>query len=249
MATHATDAHDAPHSHAKTYTFIWIVLLLGTLLTVVTAKADLGGAALPVALLIASTKAILVLLYFMHLNEATGPIRVVAGDVVPLHRADVELPARRLRHPLPRTEPRGQPAQRPAQAAPAAPAGGGAGQSADRHHALSLARAGTEARGARRSGPPAPSLPSPTRGGWRRGRRLWSREMTAWTHASLPDDRPRGGQRLIRRTPGDVRASTANGLIAAHYPVLLEADRETTIVSHFGRPDEQLHDLGQKKTC
>lgn len=79
MATHATDAHDAPHSHAKTYTFIWIVLLLGTLLTVVTAKADLGGAALPVALLIASTKAILVLLFFMHLNEATGPIRVVAA--------------------------------------------------------------------------------------------------------------------------------------------------------------------------
>jgi cytochrome c oxidase subunit 4 len=79
MATHATDAHDAPHSHAKTYLVIWIVLLLGTVLTVVTAKADLGGAALPVALIIASTKALLVLLYFMHLNEATGPIRIVAA--------------------------------------------------------------------------------------------------------------------------------------------------------------------------
>jgi len=79
MSTHTSDTHEMPHSHAKTYTVIWLTLLAATALTVVTAKADLGGFALGVALAIASTKALLVLLYFMHLNEATGTVRIVAG--------------------------------------------------------------------------------------------------------------------------------------------------------------------------
>lgn len=78
-STNAAGEHEAHHSHAGTYTVIWLILLAATVLTVITARSDLGGWALPVALVIASTKAILVLLYFMHLNESSGTIRIVAG--------------------------------------------------------------------------------------------------------------------------------------------------------------------------
>ncbi len=43
-------------------------------------------------------------------------------------------------------------------------------------------------------------------------------------------------------------SSTTTGLVASHYPVMLDeaADADgITIVSHFGRPDEQLHELGK----
>lgn len=53
-------------------------------------------------------------------------------------------------------------------------------------------------------------------------------------------------KRLIRRNPWATFVSnTANGLVASHYPVILDEDAEgITIVSHFGRPDETLHELG-----
>ena len=53
--------------------------------------------------------------------------------------------------------------------------------------------------------------------------------------------------RLIRGNPwATFVSSTANGLVASHYPVLLDESAEgLTILSHFGRPDEQLHELGQ----
>jgi transcriptional regulator len=53
--------------------------------------------------------------------------------------------------------------------------------------------------------------------------------------------------RLIRGNPwATYVSSTADGLVASHYPTLLEEDAdELTILSHFGRPDEQLHELGQ----
>lgn len=53
-------------------------------------------------------------------------------------------------------------------------------------------------------------------------------------------------KRLIRSSPWATFVSaTSNGLVASHYPVLLEEDRdEITIVSHFGRPDDTLHELG-----
>lgn len=53
--------------------------------------------------------------------------------------------------------------------------------------------------------------------------------------------------RLIRGNPwATYVSSTGTGLVASHYPTLLDdgAD-ELTILSHFGRPDEQLHELGQ----
>lgn len=55
-------------------------------------------------------------------------------------------------------------------------------------------------------------------------------------------------KRLIRANPWMTFVSaTSNGLVASHYATLLEETDDDTIsiVSHFGRPDEQLHELGQ----
>ena len=58
-------------------------------------------------------------------------------------------------------------------------------------------------------------------------------------------------KRLIRGNPWATFVSPAGtGLVASHYPVLLVEDAadnpvEITIVSHFGRPDETLHELGR----
>ena len=58
-------------------------------------------------------------------------------------------------------------------------------------------------------------------------------------------------KRLIRENPwGTFVSSTSSGLIASHYPVLLEESGDEppgtiTIVSHVGRPDEVAHELGQ----
>ena len=54
-------------------------------------------------------------------------------------------------------------------------------------------------------------------------------------------------KRLIRENPwATIVSTTANGLVASHYPVVLEEDTEgISIVSHVGRPDEKLHELGQ----
>jgi len=57
-------------------------------------------------------------------------------------------------------------------------------------------------------------------------------------------------KRLIRENPWATFVSnTVNGMVASHYPVMLdESDDDTiAIVSHFGRPDEQLHALGQQE--
>jgi transcriptional regulator len=54
-------------------------------------------------------------------------------------------------------------------------------------------------------------------------------------------------KRLIRNHPwGTFVSHTAAGLVASHYPVLLDEDADgITILSHFGRPDERNHELGQ----
>ncbi|MGN6324753.1 FMN-binding negative transcriptional regulator [Pseudolysinimonas sp.] len=54
-------------------------------------------------------------------------------------------------------------------------------------------------------------------------------------------------KRLIRENPWCTYvSSTANGLVASHYATLLEEDADgISIVSHFGRPDEKLHELGE----
>nr|WP_281497442.1 FMN-binding negative transcriptional regulator [Ornithinimicrobium sp. F0845] len=70
-------------------------------------------------------------------------------------------------------------------------------------------------------------------------------------------------RRLIVNNPwATIVSPTSKGLVASHYPVLLDEDPPATtgqdspsaagqdsppisIVSHVGRPDEQLHELGQ----
>lgn len=54
-------------------------------------------------------------------------------------------------------------------------------------------------------------------------------------------------KRLIRNHPWATFVSPAStGLVASHYPAILEEDRdELSIVSHFGRPDERSHELGE----
>lgn len=54
-------------------------------------------------------------------------------------------------------------------------------------------------------------------------------------------------KRLIRAHPWATIVSPASGgLIASHYPVLLdEQAQDITILSHFGRPEEEEHELGQ----
>lgn len=54
-------------------------------------------------------------------------------------------------------------------------------------------------------------------------------------------------KRLIRENPwATIVASTADGLVASHYPVLLEEQGEgISIVSHVGRPDEVALELGR----
>jgi cytochrome c oxidase subunit IV len=64
------------HDHSKsspltTYFLVWAALLFGTWLTYEAAKIDLGRFNAAVALTIATTKALLVALFFMHLKNAS----------------------------------------------------------------------------------------------------------------------------------------------------------------------------------
>jgi cytochrome c oxidase subunit IV len=62
------------HSKASplgVYFAVWGALLLGTFITYEAALLDLGAFNAPVALIIATTKALLVVLFFMHLKGAS----------------------------------------------------------------------------------------------------------------------------------------------------------------------------------
>jgi transcriptional regulator len=54
-------------------------------------------------------------------------------------------------------------------------------------------------------------------------------------------------ERLIRENPWAVLVSNSSaGLVASHYPILLEEEREElSIVTHVGRPDDKVHELGE----
>ncbi|GGC07126.1 FMN-binding negative transcriptional regulator [Cellulomonas carbonis] len=58
---------------------------------------------------------------------------------------------------------------------------------------------------------------------------------------------PEEVKRLVREHPWATFVSaTANGLVASHYPVLLDEEAEGIVVlSHVGRPDDELHELGR----
>jgi transcriptional regulator len=70
-------------------------------------------------------------------------------------------------------------------------------------------------------------------------------QMRHTPHFLLTD--PDEVKRLIRENPwASIVSSTAKGIVASHYPVMLEEDAEgISIVSHVGRPDERLHELGE----
>lgn len=65
------------HSHAKTYALIWGTLLVLTIITVWVASYNFGTWNILVAMLIATIKATLVVLYFMHVIDDTPLNRVV----------------------------------------------------------------------------------------------------------------------------------------------------------------------------
>jgi transcriptional regulator len=65
-------------------------------------------------------------------------------------------------------------------------------------------------------------------------------------HAS---DDPEVVRALIRENPwGILVSSTDSGLVASHYPILLDEESEDlAIVTHVGRPDETVHDFGDSE--
>jgi cytochrome c oxidase subunit 4 len=70
------------HEHVdsiKTYTLIFVALLILTAATTVVATIDLGAFNVVMALLIAVVKMMLVALFFMHLRHSTILTKVVVG--------------------------------------------------------------------------------------------------------------------------------------------------------------------------
>ena len=62
-------------------------------------------------------------------------------------------------------------------------------------------------------------------------------------------DDPETVRRLVREHPFATLVSQGrDGLVASHYPILLDEDSvELAIVSHVGRPDEEIHQLGTRE--
>jgi transcriptional regulator len=62
---------------------------------------------------------------------------------------------------------------------------------------------------------------------------------------SLAD--PAAIKQLVRENPwATIVSATSEGLVASHYPVLVDEDREElSILTHLGRPDDLVHELGQ----
>ncbi|MGG7463768.1 FMN-binding negative transcriptional regulator [Plantibacter sp. YIM 135347] len=56
-------------------------------------------------------------------------------------------------------------------------------------------------------------------------------------------------RRLIKRNPWvTIVSGTDDGLVASHYAVVLDPDRDDlTILGHVGRPDEAIHGLGERE--
>jgi cytochrome c oxidase subunit 4 len=82
VADHATpttaEGHAGEHAHGVgRYVVVWALLIVFTFITYKTGRMDLGGWNLPLALTIATIKASLVVLFFMHMTEAAGANRVV----------------------------------------------------------------------------------------------------------------------------------------------------------------------------
>jgi len=68
--------HQHEHGTGR-YFLVWALLLFFTATTVITGRMDLGSANIFIALFIATVKATLVVLFFMHMTEAPGANRLV----------------------------------------------------------------------------------------------------------------------------------------------------------------------------
>jgi cytochrome c oxidase subunit 4 len=74
------EAHNMQEHHSSgRYWLVWGALLVLTLVTVLTGRMHIPHFALAVALLIATVKGTLVLLFFMHLIDHKGANRLVMG--------------------------------------------------------------------------------------------------------------------------------------------------------------------------
>jgi cytochrome c oxidase subunit 4 len=70
-------AEETERHSSLPYVLVWVALIVLTATTYVTGRMHLGTWALPVALIIAVTKSLLVILFFMHLWEQKGVNRLV----------------------------------------------------------------------------------------------------------------------------------------------------------------------------
>src|ERR1700712_1112247 len=68
----------APAAHRTIYVIVYGVLLVLLALTAATTRLHLGSWSLPVALLIATAKAVLIFLFFMRLRVHRGLTRIFA---------------------------------------------------------------------------------------------------------------------------------------------------------------------------
>ena len=75
MHEHPTTSASVP----RFYLVVFLALLALTAITVLVSYVDLGPLSTPLALLIAAIKATLVILYFMHLREASPLLWLAAG--------------------------------------------------------------------------------------------------------------------------------------------------------------------------
>lgn len=75
-SNHSSSHHVVP---AKVFGTILVILLILTVLTVVFHAMHLGSLAAPIAFIIATTKAVLVMAYFMHLKYDSVVNRVIFG--------------------------------------------------------------------------------------------------------------------------------------------------------------------------
>lgn len=75
-------AHEEKHIPVSTYSWVfgWLMVLLA--LTVVIAKFDFGNLNVLAAMLIATIKAVLVVLYFMQVKRSISMIKIYAGAAV-----------------------------------------------------------------------------------------------------------------------------------------------------------------------
>ena len=77
MAHH--DSTAAPHPTIGLYLTVFVVLLVLLVITVVAAEVDLGRLNFPLAAAIATLKAVLIMLYFMHVRYSKPLTWLVAG--------------------------------------------------------------------------------------------------------------------------------------------------------------------------